>query len=56
MAKDPFKRLERAKADRLEALLKRKPVQKGYRKALRAYLEADAEVQRAIMSQLRLRP
>jgi hypothetical protein len=53
--KDPFIRLERMKADCLMELLKRRPGQKGYRKALRAYLEADADLQRAIMKQLRLR-
>jgi hypothetical protein len=54
-AEDGFTRLEHAKADRLEALLKRKPGHKGYRKALRAYLEADADLQQAIMAELRLR-
>jgi hypothetical protein len=55
-SRDAFKRLEGAKADRLKQLLKRKPGHKGYRSALRAYLEADAELQRAIIEQLTARP
>jgi len=44
----------RAKENTLKALVERKPGQKRYRQALRAYLEADAAIQRAIIEWLGL--
>ena len=52
---DPFKSLHRAKATRLKELMKRKPGQKGYKQALKAYLDADGALQKAIIKQLQLR-
>ena len=49
---DPFKSLQRTKAARLRELMKRKPGQKGYKQALRAYLDADGELQKAIIKRL----
>ena len=41
-----FARLRRAKDESLHELLKRKPGQKHYRRALKTYLEADDALQR----------
>jgi hypothetical protein len=40
------------KAQRLTDLLNRKPGQKGYKRSLRAFLEADAAAQRALLAQI----
>lgn len=42
-----IERLRRAKAERLTALLAKKPGQKHYRRALRAFLEVDDELEKA---------
>ena len=49
-----FARLRRAKDESLQELLKRKPGQKHYRRALKTYLEADDALQRAIIDRLGL--
>ncbi len=49
---ETFARLRRAKDDSLKELLGRKPGQKHYRRSLKAYLEADYALQRAIMERL----
>jgi hypothetical protein len=46
--------LQREKQVRLKELLKLKPGQKRYRKTLKAYLEADSELQRTIIDRLGL--
>jgi hypothetical protein len=49
-----FAQLRRAKDETLKELLARKPGQKHYRRALKAYLEADDALQRAIIQRLEL--
>lgn len=49
-----FAQLRRAKDEALKDLLGRKPSEKHYRRALKAYLEADYALQRAIMNRLGL--
>jgi hypothetical protein len=44
--------LQQAKSETLKDLLQHKPGQKHYRRVLRAYLEADAALQRAIIGVL----
>jgi hypothetical protein len=48
-----FSQLQRAKEDSRRELLKRKPGHKHYRRGLKAYLEADDALQRAIVDRLR---
>jgi hypothetical protein len=40
------------KAEKLEELQRRKPGQKGYKRSLRAFLEADAAVQSALLAHI----
>jgi hypothetical protein len=40
------------KAGKLEELRQRKPGQKGYKRSLRAFLEADAAVQSALLAHI----
>jgi hypothetical protein len=47
-----FAPLQQAKDETLKELLARKPGQKHYRRALKAYLEADSALQRAIIERL----
>jgi hypothetical protein len=47
-------RLQHEKQARLKDLLKLKPGQKHYRRTLKAYLEADSELQRIIIDRLGL--
>ena len=47
-----YERLLAEKAERLEELLKRKPGQKGYKRRLRAFLEADAQTQRLLLDHI----
>jgi hypothetical protein len=42
-----IERLRGAKAERLKALLAKKPGQKHYKRALRAFLEVDDELEKA---------
>jgi hypothetical protein len=49
---ETFAKLRHAKDESLKDLLGRKPGQKHYRRALKAYLEADYALQRAIMDRL----
>ena len=49
-----FSVLRQAKEHKLRDLLRRKPGQQHYRRALRAYLEADDALQRAIIQRLGL--
>lgn len=51
---EQFSRLQQAKDESLKDLLRRKPGQKHYRRALKAYLEADDALQRAIIQRLGL--
>jgi hypothetical protein len=51
-ASDEFKHLLDEKAERLSELQKRKPGQKHYKRALKAFLEMDAEVQRVLLSRV----
>lgn len=53
-ARERFSRLQRDKEERLKDLLKLKPGQKHYHRALKTYLEADALLQRAIIERLGL--
>jgi hypothetical protein len=46
--------LRRAKAKRLDELLKHKRGEKHYKKALRAYLDADGALQKALLERLGL--
>lgn len=48
-----FEELRAEKADRLKELMKRKPGEKGYKRSLKAYLEADAEFEKVLMKRLR---
>lgn len=41
------------KASKLKALMKRKPGDKGYKRLLKAYLEADAKFEKVLMKRLR---
>jgi hypothetical protein len=50
----PLESLQRLKAERLRELLKRRPGQKHYKRALRAYLDADGGLLRALMERLPL--
>lgn len=54
LAGEQFARLQQAKEERLKDLLKRKPAQQHYRRSLKAYLEADDALQRAIIQHLGL--
>lgn len=47
-----YERLLAEKADRLADLLKRKPGQKQYRASLKAFLEADAKAEKALVRQV----
>lgn len=41
------------KAQKLKQLMRRKPGQRGYKRSLRAYLEADATYEKTLMNRLR---
>jgi hypothetical protein len=47
---DEHLRLLADKAEKLEALKRRKPGQKGYRRTLKAFLDADAAVQKVLLA------
>ncbi len=49
---NPLRRLQLAQAERLRELLKRRPGQSQYRRSLRAFLDADANLQNAILARL----
>jgi len=49
---EAHRRLLSIKAEKLEALGARKPGQKGYKRRLRAFLEADAAVQAALLARI----
>lgn len=51
-----YRRLVQKKAERLEDLRKRKPGQKNYKRSLKAFLEADAKTQKALMQQIEREP
>lgn len=54
---DPeYRRLMAEKAESLEDLRKRKPGQKHYRRSLKAFLEADAKTQKALLEQIEREP
>ena len=46
---DQLDSLRRVKVERLKGLLKRQRGDKNYKRTLRAYLEADAHLQKALM-------
>jgi hypothetical protein len=46
------RRLLEDKAEKLEDLRKRKPGQKNYKRSLRAFLEADAKAQKALLARI----
>lgn len=48
-ASEQFEELQRLKSECLKQLLKRKPGQKHYKRVLRAYLDADAHLQKALL-------
>jgi len=48
----PLRSLQLAQAERLRELLKRRPGQSHYRRSLRAFLDADAHLQNAILARL----
>jgi hypothetical protein len=48
-----FDELRAEKAAKLTQLMKRKPGQKGYKRSLKAYLEADAKLDKVLMKRLR---
>jgi len=50
-----LQRLIERRADALQALLGRKPGQKHYRQALKAFLEADTRLEKARMSSIEAR-
>lgn len=50
---DP-KALKADKADKLKQLMKRKPGQKGYKRSLKAFLEADAKFEKHLIKRLKL--
>jgi hypothetical protein len=47
-----YRELLANKAEKLEELRKRKPGQKGYKRRLRAFLDADAAVQDALLAHI----
>jgi hypothetical protein len=49
---DPLRGLQRIQAERLRELMKRRPGQSQYRRSLRAFLDADANLQTAILKRL----
>ena len=49
---NPMRSLQLAQAERLSELLKRRPGQSQYRRSLRAFLDADANLQNAILARL----
>ena len=51
-----YEQLLADKAERLEELLKRKPGQKHYKRSLKAFLDADAKAQKALLHQLKGEP
>ena len=51
-ASPEYQQLLAAKASQLEDLLKRKPGQKHYKRSLKAFLEADAKAQKALLLRL----
>ena len=54
---DPeYRRLVAEKAEMLEELRKRKPGQKNYRRSLKAFLDADAKTQKALLEQIEREP
>jgi hypothetical protein len=48
---DALRRLLSDKSDKLEELKRQKLGQQGYRRSLKAFLEADAAVQKALLAQ-----
>ena len=50
-----YRRLLAEKSDRLADLMKRKPGQKHYKQSLKAFLEADAKAQAALINRIELR-
>lgn len=50
--KRDYEQLLAEKAGKLEELRRRKPGQKHYKRSLRAYLDADAAVQSALLSRI----
>jgi hypothetical protein len=51
-----YERLLADKTEKLEELLKRKPGQKHYKQSLKAFLDADAKAQKALLRQLKGAP
>ena len=49
-----YERLLVEKADRLADLMKRRPGQKQYKASLKAFLEADAKAQKAVLKRIEL--
>jgi hypothetical protein len=49
---DALPNLQRAQAERLTELMRCRPGQKQYRPALRAFLDADADLERAVLRRL----
>jgi hypothetical protein len=49
---DLLRRLQRVQGERFRELLKRRPGQRRYRRSLRAFLDADANLQNAILARL----
>jgi hypothetical protein len=51
-----YEQLLADKAEKLQELLKRKPGQKHYKRSLKAFLDADAKAQKALLHQLKGEP
>ena len=51
-ASPEYEELLAVKASRLEDLLKRKPGQKHYKRSLKAFLDADAKAQKALLQRV----
>jgi hypothetical protein len=51
-----YRRLVEEKAEMLEDLRKRKPGQKNYKRSLKAFLEADAKTQKALIERIEREP
>lgn len=51
-----YRRLIEEKAEKLEDLRKRKPGQKNYKQSLKAFLEADARTQKALLAHIEREP
>jgi hypothetical protein len=51
-----YEQLLADKAEKLQELLKRKPGQKHYKRSLKAFLDADAKAQKALLRRLQRPP